>query len=122
MTDRTDDDIVDAWIALQYAERGSVSYDQNFWAHMSLDEVIDGNRERCWKIIGEIKSRDGSDFILSNLAAGPVEDLLSRYGEDVIERVENDAKRDGRLKFLLGLVWKNNIPDDVWERIQRIVK
>jgi len=52
------------------------------------------------------------------LAAGPLEDLLSSFGPDYIDRVETLARDDGRFKLLLGGVWRLGMTDDVWGRMQ----
>lgn len=116
-----DYDIAKAWVALQYTERNSSEFDALFWAHMSLDELLDDDRERFWLIINEIRKIDDSDFLLSNLAAGPIEDSLVRAGETFIERMEELARRDEKFKRLLGMLWKNEIRDDIWVRIQRVI-
>jgi hypothetical protein len=119
MNAANDIDIARAWVAMHKAEKGSEARDANFWAYMSLDELRDGDLERYWKIINEIKRIDDSDFMLSNLAAGPIEDVLVNSGSIFIERIEECAKADERFRAMLGMVWKNDIPDDIWERVER---
>ena len=115
----SDIDIAKAWVAMHKAEKGSEVHDANFWAYMSLDELRDSNLERYWKIINEIRHLDDSDLVLSNLAAGPIEDLLVNSGNIFIERIEACAKVDERFRVMLGMVWKNDMPDDIWERVER---
>ena len=119
MTTASDSDIAKAWVDMLYAEKGSTAYDANFWTYMALDELRDDDLERYWKIINEIKHAVDSDFMLSNLAAGPVEDLLVHSGSVFIERIEARAKDDARFKVMLGFVWKNDMPDDIWAAVQR---
>lgn len=119
MSEANDVDIAKAWVAMHKAEKGSEARDANFWAYMLLDDLRDSDLERCWKIINEIKRIDDSDFMLSNLAAGPIEDLLVNSGSIFIERIEACAKVDERFRTMLGMVWKNDMPDDIWERVER---
>jgi hypothetical protein len=119
MDEPKDTDIARSWIAMHRAGKGSDAQNANFWAHMALDDLRDSNLERYWKIINEIRRLDDSDSILSNLAAGPLEDLLASSGSAFIERCETLAKVDDRFKVMLGMVWKNSIPDDIWERVRR---
>ncbi|SFW69654.1 hypothetical protein SAMN02800691_3034 [Luteibacter sp. UNCMF366Tsu5.1] len=100
------------------AAEGSDAQHANFWAYMALDEVRDRDLERYWEIINAIRRMDDSNYMLSNLAAGPLEDLLSSSGSAFIDRCESLAKTDERFKYMLGMVWKNNIPDDIWERVR----
>lgn len=52
------------------------------------------------------------------LAAGPLEDLLSIYGEQFIEKCEDFARRDRRMAWLLGGVWQFQMTDEIWSRVQ----
>jgi hypothetical protein len=56
------------------------------------------------------------------LAAGPLEDLLTRGVASVIERVEEAAKEDAAFLFLLGSVWPDRIPPGVRERIEPLIE
>jgi hypothetical protein len=98
----------------------SVEYKENFWAYSKLCDLCDDDPEICLKAIEIIRSKDGSEKILSNLAAGPLEDLLSQHGEIFIERFEKMAKVDAQFKKLLGAVWQNSIPDHIWKRIKSV--
>jgi hypothetical protein len=85
---------------------------------MALDDLRDHDLERFWEIINAIRRLDDSDSMLSNLAAGPLEDLLANSGNAFIDRCETLAKADDRFKIMLGMVWKNSISDDIWQRIR----
>ena len=54
------------------------------------------------------------------LAAGPIEDLLAKHGADFIDRVEAEARNDPNFAKVLGGVWKNEMPADVWARLQAV--
>jgi hypothetical protein len=56
---------------------------------------------------------DVDAHLLSNLAAGPLEDYLVAHGETEIERVERLAKHDPSLRDLLAQTWKNSMSDEV---------
>ena len=64
-------------------------------------------------------AEDSSQFILSNLAAGPLEDLLVRHGAAFIERAEHCSVEDPKFRAMLGMVWRNEISEAVWLRIQK---
>ncbi len=112
--------LVAAWIALHYAKPKSPEYDDNFWAFTALSDLCETNPDLCWELIDEIRRNDGSDVILANLAAGPLEDLLVQHGSRFIERIEKQAKNDEQYRKLLGAMWQNDIPDDVWKRVKRV--
>ena len=56
--------------------------------------------------------------MLDVLAAGPLEDYIAKLGETVIEQVESRATTDPKFRTLLGGVWRNNMSEDVWRRVQ----
>ncbi len=60
--------------------------------------------------------------LLSNLAAGPLEDYLVVHGESEIARLESLAKHDVSFRQLLAQTWKNSMSDEVWERVQLAAK
>ena len=112
--------IADAWIKLYYIPDSSDERKQYFWAYNKLSELCDDEPEACWEVIQLIRSLDSSDVVHANLASGPLESLLATHGNDFIDRFELLAKTDQEFKKLLGAVWKNNINDSTWNRIQAI--
>ncbi|HVI53559.1 MAG TPA: hypothetical protein VM621_00735 [Luteibacter sp.] len=118
MNEFKDTDIARGWVEMYRMAEGSEARNTSFWAYMALDDIRGHDLERYWKIINEIRRLDDSDSVLSNLAAGPLEDLLVTSGSAFIDRCEALAKTDDRFKAMLGMVWKNSIPDDIWERVQ----
>jgi hypothetical protein len=59
-------------------------------------------------------------LVLANLGAGPLEDLLARHGSEFIEQFETLARQDAEFRRLLGVVWQNNIADDLWLRSKAV--
>jgi hypothetical protein len=76
--------------------------------------------EELWLLILEIHHRDQTIAIQEVLSAGPVEDLLAMHGDTFIERVEAEARRDPLFAKLLGGVWKSNMSDAIWDRLQAV--
>src|SRR5262245_21265456 len=116
------DDVVlaEAWIALQHAKRGSDDHDAKFWSHEEMHRLRESDPERCWLVILKVfEQARTSDFVLSNLAAGPLEDLLADHGERFIERVETLARQEPRFRFLTQMVWRNSISTAVWARLRK---
>jgi hypothetical protein len=80
--------------------------------------------EKSWLAAGSMAYRiepewkeDQSNVIAENLSAGPLEELLTKHGGTVIDRVEVMAKEDPTFAFLLGGVWRNEIAEAVWSRV-----
>lgn len=114
------DKLADSWIRMHHAVEESEDYKKNFWAYSELCDLCDDEPDDCFEVIELIRAKDGSDIIQSNLAAGPLEDLLSQHGEMFIDKIEQLAKNDIQFKKILGAVWQNSISDSVWSRIQRV--
>ena len=58
--------------------------------------------------------------MLSNLAAGPLEDLLRIHGASVLDNLEIYARQDNRFRNLLTQVDKV-VSDDIWKRIEALL-
>jgi hypothetical protein len=115
--------IVDAWIKGQESTEGSPAREENWWAIDSvIDWAFDGKAELLWRFILLAYKREMSDTALSVLAAGPVEDLLSKFGASYIDSVEKLAKEDNRFNYLLGGVWQHSMDDAIWKRITTVRK
>jgi hypothetical protein len=113
--------VVDAWIAAQTAEAGSVKREHNEWAidHL-ISSALDADGDFLWSFVRTAYQRDLPDRVVAVLAAGPLEDLLAKRGTEFIDRVEELARKDPKFNDLLGGVWRNTMSDEVWQRVQSI--
>lgn len=87
-----------------------------------LDEAPYENPEAAWQGVLSVLEHDLTPQQLALLAAGPLEELLSLYGSEYIERVEREAAQNTRFNYLLGGIWRCNASQDVWDRIQKARK
>ncbi len=108
------------WIVFCNSEEGSEEYERSFWAFDQMCDWLTDDPEQCWETILAILEHTSDDKALANLAAGPLESLLSDHRLKFIERVEERSRQDAKFRWLLGGVWKNMMPDDVWERLQAV--
>ena len=92
--------------------------EDNFWACEAFDEISRTNPELCWELIVQTLHTPHVESVEGVLAAGPLEELLARFGPEFIDRVENKAAEDAEFKLLLGGVWRNSMTEDVWARVQ----
>jgi hypothetical protein len=90
----------------------------NLWAFEEMDELCRSQPELCWELILEILEAPQHESVEAALAAGPLEDLIARHGLKFIERIESKAKTDAKFKDLLGGVWQNQTPQEVWARVE----
>ncbi|MGI9107634.1 MAG: DUF6869 domain-containing protein [Pyrinomonadaceae bacterium] len=111
--------IVDAWIAAEDAEEGADIHGSKWWAvSQVLDWALEDQPELLWRFILTAYKRELSDKASAVLAAGPLEDLLSKFGPDYIDRVEELVVADDQFNWLLGGVWRLDMTDEVWARVQ----
>ena len=101
---------------------------------LDLGFLVEDDPEKAWEAIRYVVTRfpeadlirryvEGDEteaqWVVGLLAAGPLEDFLSLYGPDYIDRVEAEARQDRRMAWALDRVWKFTMTDDVWSRVQR---
>ena len=111
--------LAESWIDFCRLPEDSPGREHKFWSHDRLWELVHDDPEAAWATINVIR-REGSDLVLSNLAAGPLEDLLVSHGDRFIDRIEALAGHDTQFKKLLGATWRNSIAPGVWKRIKAI--
>lgn len=88
--------------------------------HQEFLWVVEANPELAWKaILSALHDPRGKSHV-GVLAAGPLEDLLRLHGLEFIGRVEAEAKADPTFAALLGGVWRHNMSDEVWARLQAV--
>lgn len=57
-------------------------------------------------------------WVLTNLAAGPLEDFLGTQGETYIDTIHTLALKHPRLREVLRGVWEGRMSKEVWHRIE----
>jgi hypothetical protein len=118
MIEKSDNEIVDAYIALQHSPEGSPENDNLFWSFEEMLEIVGQEPDRALRIILAILAKDDNAKVVQNLAAGPLEDLLSGYGEEMIGKIENEARENPKFAHLLGGVWRNSIGENIWRKVE----
>ena len=76
--------------------------------------------DQQWQFICCAVAQADSDDELRHIAAGPVEHLLGRHGQDFIARVEAQAAADGAFARMLTGAWKYTMSDEVWVRVRAV--
>jgi hypothetical protein len=110
---------IDAYFLRFTAEKGTADYENSSWAtDLVLDWEMEGDSDSLWEFILVAYKRELPDDLLAILAAGPLEDLLAKFGPAYIDRVEDLARTDPKFNRLLGGVWRNSMTEDVWQRVQ----
>ena len=86
-----------------------------------MHELVRNDPETAWNFLQKMWKLATTDQMLANIAAGPLEDLLKYHGEKFVDVVVEAAQSDPVFKKMLGAVWQNTIPDDVWNRVKAVV-
>jgi hypothetical protein len=112
--------LVDAWIKIQYSGAESKEADELWWAWDTVFEWSCEKPDQTFLFVLAVLNTDSSTKIMQNLSAGPLEDLLSNFGMQIIDAIEVEAKSNPKFASLLGGVWKSSMADEVWARVQSV--
>lgn len=89
--------------------------------HAAVDGILrHGPPELAWELVVEILRR-APDERLDAVAAGPLEDVVLRFGPALVDRIEREAERDERFRWALGCIWivVGDLPAEVVARLVR---
>jgi len=119
---RSVDDLVTAYLHYATAALSGRTDAEPFWAWEAVDELSRRDPEALWLFLLEAMRRTADDRSLAYLAAGPFEDLIVRYGEQFIERIEIEARSEPRvLRALCGVWGRDSMAPAVAERLDCLV-
>jgi hypothetical protein len=97
------------------------AYKQTDWASAAVYDLTYHDPNRLWTIIKALVAAAPDENALSYIGAGPLEDLLSKYGERFIELIEQQAAVDAKFRFCLAGAWQNRMSDELWQRVTTAV-
>ncbi len=106
-----DEELLSSWFASK----------QTKWASGLMQELTDQNPERSWPIIKALVEAAPDDPTVSYIGAGPVQDLLSKHGEQFIERIEQQATVDAKFRACLTLVRPSRLSKEIRQRLTRAI-
>lgn len=93
---------------------------EDFWAwDWVMSQVCwNASAEDAWEIVVELV-RAAPAGLLGAIGAGPLEDLVNRFGADLIDWIEGEARRDRRFQQALGAIWLRigTLPLDIQARV-----
>ncbi|MBR0840186.1 hypothetical protein JQ607_08250 [Bradyrhizobium liaoningense] len=106
-----------AWVE-QYS-RSERDQDDNLFAIMDFErDLREDDPDRMIDLILEILKIESNPVLLSLLAAGPLEDVIST---GTIDRIEREAHINERFRDLLGGVWYYRAPDELKARLDALI-
>jgi hypothetical protein len=89
-----DERLVESWF----------TYEDNFWAFNAMYNLLREDPEQAWLVLLQMLER-ADEARIGVLAAGPLEDLMSGYGPQLIERIATEARSNAKLRQALLGVW-----------------
>jgi hypothetical protein len=110
-------DLARAWVE-QYS-KSDRDRDDNFFAMMDYErDLREEYPDKVIDLIVEILKIETSPVLLSLLAAGPLEDVISM---ETIDRIEQEASTNPRFHDLLGGVWYFRAPAELKARLDALL-
>ncbi len=88
------------------------------WPLAEVRDMVDEDPERAWRLILRLSDAAPNIECESILAAGPIEEFLSKHGAAFIERVEQQAAKAPKFNHIFGGVWRLDMDDEVRRRVQ----
>jgi hypothetical protein len=106
-----------AWVE-QYS-KSDRDRDDNFFVLMDFERDLgEDDPDRAIDLILEILDIETNPVLLSMLAAGPLEDVISMNS---IDRIEREAATNKRFHDLLGGVWYFRAPEELKARLDALI-
>jgi len=106
-----------AWIE-QYS-KSDRDRDDNFFTLMDFErDLREEDPDRAIDLIVEVLRTETNPVLLSMLAAGPLEDVISM---NTIDRIELEAAANTRFRDLLGGVWYFRAPEELKARLDALI-
>lgn len=78
--------------------------DEDFWAWEEVHRMVETDLNEGWKITLLLLERAATDKEVGYIAAGPLEDLIDRYGHKALDLIEGECKNNSRMQLALSTV------------------
>ena len=97
----------EALVAAYLAPRGKsgAEHEELFCVYEAVDDVVRSSPSDGWALTRELIEAAADDSALMYVAAGPLENLLTKHGERIIDEVITGARRNAKVRRALAGVW-----------------
>jgi hypothetical protein len=112
--------LVSDWLTMARSPQESAEHERCFYTFDIAQGLCAGCPDEAWEFILTVLKNDPERSAVELLSAGPLEDLLTKHGAYIIERVENEARANPAFAWLLGGIWQHGMPDEIWRRVQAV--
>lgn len=89
-------------------------------ASLQLIELLMNDREGAIEVVASILSQTSDPWVLENVGAGPLEDLLREGDPTTVRAIEELAQRYPNTIEALRSVWADDFPPNVKEFLERM--
>jgi Family of unknown function (DUF6869) len=86
------------------------------WAVTYLDDLVRSDPDEALTLTLTLIDASNSDAYLAYIAAGPLEVLLQKHGPAVIARVDEESRKNAKVRLALSGVWGIYRGHPVFER------
>ena len=111
-------DLVDNWIKFQSLPRDSEEAELFEWAEEEAALLSITSPDDGWQFIVEVLEKNQDEWILMNIAAGPLDNLLSFFPNKTMFLMRKDVPGNAKLERALRRIWKSLIPDTIWGELR----
>ena len=107
--------LIQSWIEFQRTQNPNLE-----WSNDDFIDLANEDPEVAWACILGVIETEPTEEILTNLAEGPMEDLLAEHGPKFIDRIEDTSKDNIVFARLIKHVWVEGISTQIQNKIRTI--
>ncbi|QWF18312.1 DUF6869 domain-containing protein [Lysobacter capsici] len=119
------DKMADAWLLRLKKITGgeldsrSDGVDETDWVLHQLQAIIsrDKNFDLIVEFVNNVLEKDSSEYVMDNLAAGPIESMIFKDEAMAVRVIIGAAKKNDAFRRMLDGVWQNNVSSEFWALI-----
>lgn len=94
--------------------------ESTFWSFSVISDLVRHCPEKAFLVIDEVLRLSDNDAVLCNLTAGPLEELLAKYGDAVMPQIEPRVKNSRKFRDLFS--WMYPVGSEAfWNQIVTLV-
>jgi len=118
-------ELVDVYWRYYRASNGSrqerLAADRYRWAYETVSEIVEIGQPDAVEILVELSEAESDDFVaLSNLGAGPIEQLLCHHADEFIDQIDSAARQSSSFRMALRCAWYDaSLPTEIVHRVRR---
>lgn len=90
------------------------------WSFACVDDRAHDHPEQAWELVLAMLPLLETAENTAHFAAGPLETLIAQNGDLVIERIEAEAVKSPRFRYMLSGVWSQGKSEtETWKRVEK---